>query len=276
VVEITVTTGGGKALGTGFVVDNRGDIVTNNHVVSGAQAIGVKFADGTKASAQTVGTDPSSDIAVIKVSGVDASKLKPLSFGDSAKATVGSGVVAIGSPYGLEESVSAGVISALGRSIDAPDGYTISGAIQTDAAINHGNSGGPLLDMAGNVIGVTAQIESGSGDNSGVGFAIPSSTVQQVASQLIAGRTVQHPYLGVVMRDGESGASVASIRSGSPAAGSGLQAGDVITAIDGSPVRSSAEAVAAVAGHKPGDSVTVTVRRGGASHAIQVTLGQHA
>jgi putative serine protease PepD len=273
VVEITVTQQNGKAVGSGFVTDKQGDIVTNDHVVSGGGSIEVAFADGTKATAHVVGADPSSDIAVIRVSGVDSSKLQPLSFADSSKAQVGDGVVAIGSPFGLEGSLTVGVISALGRSIDAPNHYTISGAIQTDAAINHGNSGGPLLNSSGDVIGVNAQIDSGSGDNSGVGFAIASNTVRSVAQQLASGQSVKHPYLGVKMQDAESGATVAAITAGSPAAGSSLSKGDVITAIDGRAVASSTDAVAAIGAHRPGDDVTLTVRHGSGAHAVRVTLG---
>src|SRR4051794_26267357 len=222
VVDIQVTTASGRAEGSGFVIDSRGDIVTNNHVVDGSRALAVSFADGTHASASVVGTDPSSDLAVIRVSGVDASELRPLTLGDSSKAAVGAGVVAIGSPYGLEGSVTVGVISALGRSIQAPNHNTIAGAIQTDAPINHGNSGGPLLDSSGRVIGVNSQIESDSGDNSGVGFAVPSNTVQRVVKQILAGNSVQHSFLGVSLSDGSSGgALVGAVTSGSPAAAAG-------------------------------------------------------
>src|SRR3954469_4053152 len=181
-VDITVQTANGAAEGSGFVLDSRGDIVTNEHVVDGASAVTVNFADGTKADAKVVGADASSDIAVVRVSGVDQSELSPLTLADSSKAQVGDGVVAIGSPYGLEGSVTVGVVSALGRSITAPNHFTISGAIQTDAPINHGNSGGPLLNSAGEVIGVNAQIKSETGESTGVGFAIPSNTVKSVAT----------------------------------------------------------------------------------------------
>jgi S1-C subfamily serine protease len=186
VVDIVATTPGGRAEGSGFVIDTSGDIVTNQHVVSGAGALTVRFADGSQASAQVVGQEPASDLAVIRVTGVDASKLHPLSLGDSSQAQVGSGVIAIGSPYGLTGSLTVGVISAVGRTIQSPDGHAIPGALQTDAPINRGNSGGPLLDSAGHVIGVNSQLESTSGDNSGIGFAIPSSTVQTVVKQILA------------------------------------------------------------------------------------------
>jgi putative serine protease PepD len=190
VVDLVATLPGGRAEGSGFVIDTNGDIVTSNHVVDGASSIQAKFADGSVVSARLVGADPATDLAVIRVS-APATKLTPLSLADSSKAQVGSGVIAIGSPYGLTGSVTVGVISALGRTINAPGGTPIAGAIQTDAPINPGNSGGPLLDAAGRVIGVNAQIESRSGDNSCVGFAIPSNTVQRVVHQLLAGGTTQ-------------------------------------------------------------------------------------
>jgi putative serine protease PepD len=187
VVDISVNSQGSQAEGSGVVLDTKGDIVTNQHVVDGATAIEVKFADGSKASADVVGQDTSSDIAVIRVQGVDPSKLHPLTFGDSSKTAVGNGVIAIGSPYGLQGSVTVGVVSALGRSLTSPNNQTLRGAIQTDAPINPGSSGGPLLDSQGNVIGMNAQIESTSGGNTGVGFAIPSNTVRSVAEQILSG-----------------------------------------------------------------------------------------
>jgi putative serine protease PepD len=198
VVDITVTTsaegpfpgssGTATAEGTGFVYDAQGDIVTNQHVVEGASSIRVKLSDGTVTTASLVGGDPATDLAVIHVD-APASKLHPLALGDSGAVSVGDSVVAIGSPFGLANTVTSGIVSAVGRRIDAPSGSSITGAIQTDAALNHGNSGGPLLSRQGRVIGVNAQIESSSGGNEGVGFAIPSSTVARVASQLIGSAT---------------------------------------------------------------------------------------
>src|SRR5581483_2118515 len=185
-----------QAQGSGFVYDSAGDIVTNEHVVDGANSITVTFWNGTKLKAKLVGSDPSTDLAVVKVD-APAGLLSPLQMGDSNKLVVGDGVVAIGSPFGLEETVTAGIVSQLNREIDSPNGYAIAGAIQTDAAVNHGNSGGPLLNGAGEVIGVTAQINSESGGNDGVAFAIPSSTVQSIVPQLIKSGAVQHAYLGV-------------------------------------------------------------------------------
>jgi putative serine protease PepD len=275
-VDIVVATGSGRAEGSGLVIDKRGDIVTNQHVVDGARSLEVRFADGTRAQARVVGADASSDLAVIRVSGVDSSKLQPLTFGDSSAAQVGEGVVAIGSPYGLSGSLTVGVISALDRSIQSPNHYTIAGAIQTDAPINHGNSGGPLLDRNGRVIGVNSQIESGSGDNSGVGFAIPSSTVQKVVRQILAGDSVQHAFLGLSLGDAGAGsgggAQVSAVTSGSPAASAGVRVGDVVTAVDGTALAGADDLVSAVQAHSPGDALTLTVRSGGNEHSVRVTL----
>ena len=261
-----------QAEGSGFVIDTDGHIVTNQHVVDGASSIKVTFADGRTASAKVVGTDRSSDVAVIKVD-VDKSELHPLTFADSNRVEVGDGVVAIGSPFGLPGTVTTGVVSALDRTIDAPNNFTISGAIQTDAAINHGNSGGPLLDADGHVIGINSQIESDSGGNDGIGFAVPSNMVRNVALQLIANGKVQHAYLGVQLSDASGGAAVGQVAQNGPADDAGVRTGDVVTAIDGKAVTSSDALVAAVNAHKPGDEVTLEVRRGGQTTDIRVTLG---
>jgi len=292
VVDIKVTTGGSaptdnfggpggsgngsgqesQAEGSGFVIDGDGHIATNQHVVDGANKITVTFADGTKASAKVVGTDSSTDVAVIKVD-APKSELHPLQFADSNGVLVGDGVVAIGSPFGLEGTVTTGIVSALNRTIQAPNNFTINGAIQTDAAINHGNSGGPLLDADGHVIGINAQIESDSGGNDGVGFAIPSSIVQRVAQQLISSGKVAHAYLGVQLSDGNGGAQVGQVVSGAPAADAGVRTGDVVTAIDGKTITGADALVTAVDGKKPGDTVTLKVRRGGSTSDIKVKLG---
>jgi putative serine protease PepD len=267
--------GGGQesqAEGSGFVIDQDGHIATNQHVVDGASSIKVTFSNGHTASAKVVGTDPSTDVAVIKVD-APKSELHPLAFANSNDVQVGDGVVAIGSPFGLEGTVTTGIVSALNRTIDAPNNFTISGAIQTDAAINHGNSGGPLLDTDGNVIGINAQIESDSGGNDGVGFAIPSSVVQSVAQQLISSGKVQHAYLGVQLTDASGGAGVAQVANGGPADDAGLRSGDVVTSIDGKAVAGSDALVTAVDSHKPGDQVTLKVRRGGNTTDIKVKLG---
>src|ERR671925_575392 len=227
VVEITVSSqssspypfpGGGsrsqRAQGSGFVYDSKGDIITNQHVVDGASSISVRFWNGAIYKAHVVGTDASTDLAVIRVD-APSSLLHPLSLGDSSSLAVGDGVVAIGSPFGLEETVTSGIVSALHRQMTSPSGFAIDDSIQTDAAINHGNSGGPLLDMQGRVIGVTSQIESDSGGKDGVGYAIPSSPVKSVADKLIANGKVEHPFLVVSIEDAANGggAAVASVKS---------------------------------------------------------------
>jgi len=289
VVEITATTAGGatqqtfpfgggggsgssSAQGSGFVLDTDGHIVTNQHVVDGATSLTVRFADGFQTKATVVGSDASTDIAVIKVE-VASSKLDPLVLGDSSALQVGDGVVAIGSPFGLEETVTTGIVSALDRAITSPSRYSISGVIQTDAAINHGNSGGPLLNLQGEVVGVNAQIESDSGGNDGVGFAIPSATVRGVAAQLIASGKAEHAYLGVSIGDGSGGATIGSIRSGTPAAKAGLKVGDIVTAFDGHAVTSAAGLESAISAASPGKQVTLNVRRSGKDTTVQVTLG---
>jgi putative serine protease PepD len=269
--------GGGqtKAEGSGFVIDTKGDIVTNEHVVDGANSISVRFQDGTTAKATLVGSDKSTDIAVIKVD-VAASTLHPLTLGSSASVQPGQSVVAIGSPFGLPESMTSGIVSAINRTITAPNNFSISGAIQTDAAINHGNSGGPLIDVASNsVIGVNAQIESDSNDNAGVGFAVPIDAAKSVANTLIAGGTVKHSYLGVTIADATkgAGAQIGCIVSGGPADTAGLQAGDVITAVDGESISGADALTADLSGRLPGTKVTVTVDRNGSTKSIQVTLG---
>ena len=288
VVEITVTTSSGssdfpfpsggsgqsQAQGSGFVYDSDGHIVTNDHVVAGATKVSVTLADGSKYSAKVVGTDPSTDLAVLKVD-APSSKLHPLTLGDSGKLEVGDGVVAIGSPFGLDETVTSGIVSALGRDISAQNNFTIPGVIQTDAAINHGNSGGPLLDMAGEVVGVNTQIESDSGGNEGVGFAVPSNTISQVVSKLVKGDKVAHPFLGVSIGTptNRSGAQVAGVRNGSPADKAGLKAGDVITSFGGETITSPDDLTAAVAAKQPGDKVSITYVRDGTTKTAEATLG---
>jgi putative serine protease PepD len=283
VVQITVTEqsqsspypfGGGssQAQGSGFVYDAKGDIVTNEHVVAGASSIRVTFSDGASYTAKVVGRDTSTDLAVVHVD-APASELHPLTLASSSGVSVGDGVVAIGSPFGLSGSVTSGIVSALHRQISAPDNFPISDAIQTDAAINHGNSGGVLLNLSGQVIGVTAQIESNSGGNEGVGFAIPSDSVKHVADSLIASGKVSHAYLGVAISTGRSGVAVTSVPTGTPASQAGLAAGDVITALDGTSVKSPSRLEALIAAKSPGDRVTLSVNRGGNQRTIVVTLG---
>ena|SRR5690349_10520127 len=260
------------AEGTGFVYDTKGDIITNEHVIDGANSIRVKFSDGSTYQATLVGRDTSSDLAVIHVD-APASKLTPLALGDSSSLVVGDGVVAIGNPFGLDNTVTTGIVSALDREIAAPDNTPIEGAIQTDAAINHGNSGGPLLALDGKVIGVNSQIQSDSGGNDGVGFAIPSNFVKSIVTQLLAGGKVQHALLGVTVKTATNGVGVGTVESGSGAANGGVKAGDVITKIDGTTVTSATQLRAVIAAHKPGDKVTLTVIRGGETTTVDVTLG---
>ena len=292
VVEITATGGGSfgggrEAQGSGFVYDDAGHIVTNQHVVQNASSISVRFSNASTRTARLVGTDPSTDIAVLEVD-APASFLEPLSLGDSNEVEVGDAVVAMGSPFGLEGSITSGIVSALHRQMTAPNTFTIADTIQTDAAINHGNSGGPLLDERGRVIGVNAQIESESGGSDGVGFAIPSNTVRSVVSQIIETGEAEHAYLGVLMVDTPDGVAVTEVRAGAPADDAGLCAatgertvdgqrvpigGDVIVEFDGREVKSSAELQSAVEAKRPGDKVEITVLRGGDRETVEVTLG---
>jgi putative serine protease PepD len=279
VVEITVTQGGdsfgsqsGTAQGSGWVYDSAGHIITNEHVVDNARSVSVMFWNGKKADARVVGTDSSTDLAVLAVD-APSSLLFPISVGDSGGVQVGDSVVAIGSPFGLEETVTAGIVSALHREMTSPNNFAIDDSIQTDAAINHGNSGGPLLNAQGKVIGVNAQIASDSGGSDGVGFAIPADTVRSIARQLIATGKAEHAFLGVVLDDStENGAHVAQVRGGGPAAAAGLRAGDVITEVDGEKVGSSDELRSAINAHKPGDKVSLTYLRNGQTHTAEVTL----
>jgi len=264
--------------GSGFVYDNRGDIITNDHVVGGETSIVVRFWNGKQYKAKLVGTDPSTDLAVVKVS-APQSLLHPLTLADSDAIEVGAGVVAIGSPFGYAESATSGIVSALHREMTSPNNFTIDDAIQTDAAINHGNSGGPLLDAQAHVIGVNAQIQSPSGGSDGVGFAIPSNTVSSVVSTLVAGKTVEHAYLGIRIADAASaanadtGALVTGVSSGTPAARGGLRNGDVIVGIAGRTITSAEDLSRAVDAHKPGETIAVTVKRNGTTHTLHVTLG---
>ena len=271
VVEITVTVPGGQAQGSGFVYDSQGHIVTNDHVVDGASSIKVAFPDDSTYSASLVGSDPSTDLAVIKVD-APSSKLHPLTLGDSSQLSVGDPVVAIGSPFGLEETVTSGIVSALHRQMTSPNSFAIPDSIQTDAAINHGNSGGPLIDSSGHVVGVNTQIKSDSGGNEGVGFAVPSATVRSVVSQILATGEAQHGYLGVQLDSTASNARIAEVVEGQPAASAGLRAGDVITAIDSTTIRTTNDVQAAIGSKKPGDKISLTYTRDGQSHTVDLTL----
>ncbi len=294
---------GGTATGSGFVIDNDGHILTNNHVVAGSDNITVRVGgeDGQTMDATVVGADPSTDVAVLKVDNSD--QLQPLELGSSSGVKVGDPVVAIGNPFGLDRTATAGIVSAVQRQIDAPNGFTIENAIQTDAPINPGNSGGPLLDAEGKVIGINSQIESGgqSEGNVGIGFAVPIDTAQEIAQQLISNGSVEHAYMGisggdltpeiadVLNLDANSGALVQAVVPNSPADKAGIQAGDatvtvggarvraggdVITAVDGNPVSGMDDVIAAVDAKQPGDSLQLTLLRGGDTRNVTVELAE--
>jgi S1-C subfamily serine protease len=289
-----------EALGSGFVIDKQGDILTNNHVVQGASQIRVGFSSGASYSASVVGTDPATDIAVVRVD-APQSALRPLAFDKSSNVEVGDPVYAIGNPFGLDRTMTAGIVSAVGRDIEAPNGLTIPNVLQTDAPINHGNSGGPLIDRLGRVIGINSQIEGGTVNaNVGIGFAISSDIARPVAEQLLAHGDVEHAWLGVGVETldpyvanairglPEHGAVVTRVVRGSPAAEAGLTAsnrevtvngvstlvgGDVITSLNGKPLYSSTQLADAVALSKPGDRLTLEVVRDGTTRTVEVRLG---
>jgi S1-C subfamily serine protease len=308
-VDVAATSESAPAGGSGFVVDEAGHIVTNQHVVAGAEDISVRFADGTRRKAEVVGQDPSTDVAVIQVDAPHKA-LEPLTLGDSNSVGVGEPVIAIGNPLNVGISVTAGIVSGIGRPIKAPNNYTINDAVQTDAAINPGNSGGPLLDSQGTVIGVNAQIASESGGFEGVGFAVPINTVKGVVTQLITSGKVVHGYIGVSMfqlgidelsayaglSDDEleekyglpnNGAIVSGVTPGGPAAKAGIKGGeekdiegipvtlgDVITEIEGDPVTSSDDVIEVVNSVKPGDKLGMTVvTPGEKKRHVEVTVG---
>ena len=277
VVYIASTTAQGQASGSGWVYAADGTIVTNDHVVESARKVSVRFTEnGDPIDAEVVGTDPSSDIAVLKI---DPSKVeggvKPLQLADAKQLEPGQPAIAIGSPFGLQGTVTSGIVSALGREIQAPNGFTISGVIQTDAAINPGNSGGPLLDDSGRVIGINSQIATnGSDSNSGVGFAVPIDTVKQVVPQLKADGKIDRAWLGVSSSDAapRDGAVVQQV-TGAPAQKAGLRPGDVILNLGDRSIATASDLGQAVNSHKPGDTVKVQVQRNGSRETLSVTLG---
>ena len=286
VVSINVTTSDGEGVGSGVVLDTDGNILTNYHVIEGAQSISVSTGDASY-DATVVGSDESSDLAVIKIDAGDAA-LTPIEVGDSSTLQVGDWVMSLGSPFGLEQSVSTGIVSSLYRStmLQNTSGNTIyTNLIQTDATINPGNSGGALVDDEGKLVGINSLIESYSGSSSGVGFAIPGNYAVEVAQKLIAGQTVTHAYIGgsfqtVTANNARSnslsvnqGAYVAELADDGPAAQAGIQKGDVITALDDEEITSSDALVLAVRSHSVGDTVTVTLMRGSKQMQVQVTLG---
>ncbi len=315
VVEVLATgqtSGGGgffggqteSAQGTGFQVDTKGDIVTNYHVVENSDSVRVRLNDGHTFPGRVIGRDPSKDVAVIRIS-APADELTPLHFADSSSVQVGDSVVAIGDPYGLRNTATAGIVSALHRTIVSPSNAKITGVIQTDAAINSGNSGGPLLNSQGQVIGVNSQIESGSqgggagGGNIGIGFSIPSNTVASVARNLIE-TAKSHPYVGIVLvtvspavanATGMSpGVEIVSVTKDAPGDRAGLQGatgtktiegtqfetgGDVITHIDGTAVHTSEELISQISTKKPGEQIQLQIVRGGQTRTVTVTLGSN-
>jgi len=292
-----------QALGSGFVIDTAGRIVTNFHVVQGAEQIEVSFSNRDSVQARVVGTDPSTDLALLKVS-VDARALRPLDLGNSDRVRVGDSVVAIGNPLGLERSVTAGIISALHRPLTAPNEFTIDDVIQTDASINSGNSGGPLIAANGSVIGVNTAIatgNTGARGNIGIGFAVPMNTVRNVVSQLIEKGRVEHPFIGVGAQEvdqeiaqlfnlpAERGLLVVRVYESSGAAGAEMQAGtrevvidgesyllggDFIVEIDGKPVSQAEDLRKAIMGKKVGDQITIEAYRGDEKRSFDVKLGR--
>jgi putative serine protease PepD len=267
------------------VINADGTIVTNAHVVGDASHVRVRYDDkGNSIDAQVVGTDPSSDLAVLRP-GSGAPKRPPLTLANSDQVRVGDEAIAIGYPLGLDRTATAGIVSGLGREIQAPNGFQIDQVIQTDAPINPGNSGGPLLDARGRVIGINSQIATaGSQGNVGIGFAVPSNTIRKVVPQLEAGKPISRPYLGVSTSTPltGTGALVRQVNPGGPAERSGLQPasdpsgrdGDRIVSVDGKPVSGPDDVSSAIAGRRPGDTVTLEVENGGSRRSVTVTLGQ--
>jgi putative serine protease PepD len=270
----------GQGSGTGFLVDSNGTIVTNAHVVGDNKQVQVRFQDnGQYHDAQVLSVDASTDLAAVKVAASDVQGIRPLQLADSDSAQVGDSVVAIGYPLGLDRTATAGIVSGLERRIESPNGFSIDKVIQTDAAVNPGNSGGPLLNAKGQVIGVNSQIATAAGGgegNIGISFSIPSNTVKQVLPSLESGTAPQHAYLGLQTTQPQSGsgALIAETTSGGPSERAGLRQGDVVKSVGGHSVSSPDDVAAAIADNKPGDKVKVTVQRNGSERSFEVTLGQ--
>jgi putative serine protease PepD len=266
--------------GTGFVIDHNGTIVTNSHVVGSSQRVAVRFGpDSDSVEADVVGADQSSDLAVVTIDPrkVPAS-VKPLRLADSRTVRVGDVAIAIGNPFGLDRTATEGIVSGVGREIQAPNGFSIDSVIQTDAPINPGNSGGPLLNDSGRVIGVNSQIETGgSSGNVGVGFAVPSNSVRQVVPVLLRGESIKRAYLGLQSTPASpttlAGAEVQSVIPNAPADRAGIQSGDVITRVDNQPVREPSDVSDAIADNKPGDRVQIQVQRDGSIVNLTAKLG---
>jgi S1-C subfamily serine protease len=294
--------GGGTATGSGFVIDSEGHVLTNNHVIEGADRIQVKLgASDTNYQAKVVGADPASDLALLKVE-APADQLHPLTLGHSSEMEVGDPVVAIGNPFGLDRTVTSGIVSALQRQIEAPDGFSITNVIQTDAAINPGNSGGPLINAAGEVIGINSQIATGGGGNGnvGIGFAIPIDTARAEIHQLLTKGEVEHAFIGIsggtitpelakaINLPVDEGVIVQSVVKGGPADKAGIEGGhtsatiegaevslggDIITEVNGKKVAGMEEIVEIVNAAKPGESLELTILRHGSTKTATVTLG---
>jgi S1-C subfamily serine protease len=292
-----------QALGSGFVMDKAGHIVTNYHVIAGASAVEVSFSNSDNMKARVVGSDPSTDLAVLQID-ARSRALTPLAFGNSDRVRVGDSVVAIGNPLGYDRSVTAGIVSAVQRAISAPNQFPIDHVIQTDAPINHGNSGGPLINSRGQVIGVNAQIatgDTGSDGNIGIGFAIPINTVRIVAGQLIKKGKVEHAFIGITAKpvtpeiarlfrlSAKRGLLVATVQPGSGAAAAGLRAGtdtavvsgeswpiggDLIISADGVPLSSIDQLRDLIAAKNPGQSISLEVYRGTEKLTLDVKLGR--
>jgi S1-C subfamily serine protease len=291
----------GTATGSGFVVDEDGTILTNAHVVDGADNVTVSFEEGGESiDAELKGVDADTDLAVLQIDPNAVEDLTVLPLGDSSELEVGDPVVAIGNPFGLQRTVTTGIVSALQRQIDAPSGFSISNVIQTDASINPGNSGGPLLDAQGRVIGINSQIATGGGQGSvGIGFAVPVDTAKDLLPRLREGKEIERAYLGVRMATvneqlaseldlpADSGALIESVEEGDPGDEAGLRGsetdeltgditepGDLIVRLDGEPIRSADDVVAAVGGKQPGDSVELEIYRGDDRRTVRVELGE--
>ena len=266
----------GESTGTGFVINDDGEILTNAHVVQDARRVQVQFADEEVRDAEIVGRDVSTDIALLRVD-ADGARLRPLELGSSEDVAVGDPTVAIGNPFGLERTLTTGVVSALQRRIQAPDGFDIEDVIQTDAALNPGNSGGPLIDAAGRVIGINSAIRTGGGEeggNVGIGFAVPIDTAKQIVPQLRESGRVDRPYLGVDTLTVDDGAIVRAVVAGGPAETAGIVPGDVIIEIDGTPIETSEDVSAAVGAKAVGEAVRVRVEREGDEQTLEVELGR--
>ena len=290
----------GTAEGSGFMIDGQGSILTNYHVVAGASKTSVTLKDGKVYDARIVGSDPSTDVAVLRID-APSSELKPLPLGDSSRLAVGQPVVAIGNPLGYSGTETQGIVSALHRDIQAPNGFDIPGAIQTDAPMTNGSSGGPLIDSSGRVVGIDAQVaaaQNGTSQADGIGFAVPINTAKDVVQQLAQNGKVVHPYLGISgfgitsemanLFPTDRGVAVAKVAHGSPAQKAGIKSGDqvqdvggtriitggdVIVAVDGKPVADMTQLQTQISSDKVGQQVTLKILRGSQTMNIQVTLG---